>query len=62
MKMLYSNLWLTISYNFTGFHAVVHPSKDEYPFVDPDSSMGHPWLAEKRLRGSKIISFDLNVA
>ena len=59
--MLYSSLCLTITYNFTGFAALIS-SKDEYPFVDPDSCMAHPWLAEKRLRGSKIISFDLNVA
>ena len=52
--MLYSNLCLTISYNFTGFHAVVHPSKDEYPFVDLDRGMPHPLLAEKRLRGRKM--------
>ena len=61
MLMLFSQLCLTFSHNFTRFHAV-HPSKDEYPFVVPDSSMGHPWLAEKELRGSKIVSFDLKLA
>ena len=59
--MLFSNLCLTITYNFTGF-PVPSPSKDEYPFVDCDRCMLIPPLAEKGLRGSKIISFDLNVA
>ena len=61
MLILFSNLCLTFIYNFTG-SAVVITSNEDYLVVDLDSCMGSPLLAEKVLRGSNIISFDLNVA
>ena len=59
--MLFSNLCLTFIYNFPSFHALI-TSKEDYPFVDPDRCVAPPLLTEKGSKGSKIISFDLNVA
>ena len=57
-------LCFTFIYNFPAFVAVVAiiTSNNDYLVVDCDSCMLIPLLAEKGLRGSKIISFDLNVA
>ena len=52
---------ITFIHNFTGSTAV-KTSNEDYLVVDLDSCMGTPLLAEKVLRGSKMISFDLNVA
>ena len=46
--------------NFTSFALIA--SDQDYLFLDLDRCMPHPPLAEKGLRGSKIISFDLKSA
>ena len=61
--MLFYHLCHTFSYNFTAGSAVpVLAAHDEDLVVDCDGCMVPPLLAEKGLRGSKIISLDLNVA
>ena len=56
-------LCFTFIYNFPAFPAAAaFTSDNDYLVVDCDSCMLHPLLAEKGLRGSKIISLDLNVA
>ena len=57
-------LCFTFIYNFPASLAAgaAIPSYYDYLVVDCDSCVAIPLLAEKGLRGSKMISFDLNVA
>ena len=57
-------LCFTFIHNFpASLVAVVTPtSKKDYLVVDCDSCVGLSLLSEKGLRGSNMISFDLNVA
>ena len=55
-------LCFTFIHNFPASAAAAYTSDNDYLVVDFDSCMITPLLAEKGLRGSKIISFDLNVA